>query len=122
MSVDVPSLESLIKQVKARDLRINNLFHRMDGFWQANLRSRDALTFFEFGTGPDAAGALEAALAKHDAKKVVKGKKTSDDDLDPLITGNTRADIAEPATDSDADAVQGAPATADAEEADDLIG
>lgn len=87
----VPTLESLFREVRTKSLRVNNLFHRMDGQWQCNLRSADAMTFFEFGYGPDAPGAVMRALEKAGGNKFVPAaRKTSDEDLSPNQVGIVR--------------------------------
>lgn len=66
-------LDDLLRQVRKRGLRLNNCFQRQDGFYQVNLRSDDSHAFYEFGSGPDAAMAVERALEKVAAGKTVPG-------------------------------------------------
>jgi predicted RNase H-like HicB family nuclease len=62
------SVEALIKEVHAQQLRVNNIFELDNGRWRANLRrERDC---FSFGDGDTPAEALRAALA--DAEQFTK--------------------------------------------------
>jgi hypothetical protein len=99
---DLPTIESLLGQVRARGLRVNNLFQRTDGLWQANLRQDGAeRAFFGFGYGPDPQGALIVALSKAVAGAGVPATKFTDDDLDPAKTGAQRTDAVLPIDDED---------------------
>ena len=56
-------LPAVMAEVRAAGWKINNLFHRMDGQCQANLRTGDASPgFFEWGYGSTFVEALEKAL------------------------------------------------------------
>ncbi len=70
MSEVAPALEQVLRQVRSRGLRVDAWWHRRDGWWQAGLRTADNRVFFRFGIGPDAAGAIEAAL-----EQAVQGRR-----------------------------------------------
>lgn len=93
MSPHPKTVEELLSEVRKENCRINNLFHRMDGLWQANLRSRDNMQFFEFGYGPSPQDALEKALEKV-RKNLRVGKTMPDDDnRDPTNVGSTKEPV-----------------------------
>jgi hypothetical protein len=69
MSHGAPPIEPLLVEVRKLGLLVNNLYQMNAGFWVCNVRSRDGLDFYEFGTGPDAAGAIESALVKVEGGK-----------------------------------------------------
>jgi hypothetical protein len=85
-----PSLEAVFRIVKDWGCRVNNLFHRMDGQWQANLRSRNAYDFFQFAWGPTAVDAMLAALMRVAKSEFVARPAVGDDDLDATMVGATR--------------------------------
>jgi hypothetical protein len=61
------TIEALFAEATARRLRINNLFERNDGIWQANTRTDDPVAHcYEFGLGATPQEALRAALDKSD--------------------------------------------------------
>ena len=93
MSIEQPrTCEELFKAVRRAGCRVNNLFHRMDGLWQCNLRGMDKLSFFEFAYGTTANQVLEKAL-----KKVEDGRRVHPpdppivfhEDRDPRNVGST---------------------------------
>lgn len=55
-------IADLVEAIAARGCRLNNLFQRQDGEWQANV-CRDG-TCFEYGKGPTMRAALSDALSK----------------------------------------------------------
>jgi hypothetical protein len=87
-----PTLEKLFAEVKQMGARINNLFHRMDGQWQANLRSRDNNSVFQFGFGPTASDAMRSAIAKfrQGAGARIVMHHPTDDERDPRVIGSTK--------------------------------
>lgn len=93
MTDQIPSIEKLLRDVKKAGFRVNNMFHRMDGQWQVNLRSAMLpSTFFDWAYGVDPADAIERALTKAKGGRTVYKAmfRNSDDDLDPRITGHTK--------------------------------
>lgn len=57
------SFEGALAQVHAAGFKVQNLFQREAGGWQANLRAEGTKTFSEFGMASTPHGALLAALA-----------------------------------------------------------
>lgn len=60
-------LDDLVAALDGLPLKLNNLFQRDDGTWQANLRERDPAPdareiYHEFGIGDSAVNALLRAL------------------------------------------------------------
>lgn len=91
MSIDKPrSLRALFDEVKRHGFRVSNLFHRMDGLFQANLRSSTAGLTFEFAYGPSPEDALERALAKAWDGRIVPHSAPKDDERDPRQVGGTK--------------------------------
>jgi hypothetical protein len=68
-------VDAALRDLQARRMRINNLFQRMDGLWQCNLRSADNNFFFEYGKHETATGAIEQAVLKMEHDKRVTGAK-----------------------------------------------
>jgi hypothetical protein len=59
------TIEALFAEATTRHLRINNLFERIDGVWQANTCTDDPVAHcYEFGLGATPQEALRAALDK----------------------------------------------------------
>lgn len=68
------TLEQYIREAHKRSLRINNLFERTDGLWQANLRSSHVGTVcFEWDVGVEPQDAMCKALEAADKKLEAKG-------------------------------------------------
>jgi hypothetical protein len=57
-----PSVVQVMHLVRERGFRCNNLFERLDGQWQCNLRHRDTGLFHAFAFGPSMGEAALAAL------------------------------------------------------------
>jgi hypothetical protein len=57
-------VDELLAALPEVGLRLNNLFQRTDGTWQANVRDAVNDTGAEFGLGPTPAAALVQALKK----------------------------------------------------------
>lgn len=55
-------LEELIEFAQVLGFRVNNLFERQDGNWQANVFNEDVA--HEYGQGDDPGAALTEALRK----------------------------------------------------------
>lgn len=83
-------IEELFREIRAAGMRVNNLFHRMDGMWQCNLRSRDNNLFFEYGYGPSPQDAIEKALASVAKNNRVRKPMPDDDNRDPMKVGSTK--------------------------------
>lgn len=86
-----PKLELCLWMVASRGFRVNNLFNRMDGLWQCNLRQREPAMFFEFAFGPNAADAVLGALRKALVGAKVDPVRGSDDEALAGVVGSTTA-------------------------------
>ncbi len=87
----LPSLETILRMVRDRGYRINNMFHRIDGLWQANLRSKDNANTFEFAYGPSPGDAILKALQKVRQGRTATRTRASDDEADPFMVGSTKS-------------------------------
>lgn len=63
MAATSQPVDELLAALPEVGLRLNNMFQRTDGVWQANVRDAND-TGAEFGLGPTPAAALVQALKK----------------------------------------------------------
>lgn len=91
MSNDINAdLPDLLRQVREAGFKVNNLFHRVDGMSQANLRAVNVPLTFAFAYGPCFSDALRNALEKAKKGIVAPLSTFGDDARDPRQIGGTK--------------------------------